>query len=169
MRHPFSGNQAMKYGDYDIRLEEVLDMQPLPCVDAEPYGLGIFIPATNIEEPQESVSHGSTRSPRAGPGSVFNFPAWLTPPSDLTQSGSSLTYWATSIDLEASPRRWQEIPLQDTMLQKATTPMPNPHNRFTMFSQKVSTLGGDLQNVLWTPSKSNLMARRDPSGDLHRP
>jgi hypothetical protein len=167
-RHPFTGNQAMKYANYNIKLEEALDIQPLPHVDAEPYGLGIFVPATNIEEPQASASHGSTRSPRAGPGSVFNLPVWPTPPSDPRWSGSSLTYWAMSINLEASPVRWQEIPLQDTMLQEAATPTPNPRNQFATFSQKVLMLGGDLQNVLWTPSKSNL-ARRDPSGDLHRP
>jgi hypothetical protein len=75
----------MKYADYDIKLEEALDVQPLPCVDAEPYGLGIFVPATNLEEPRASASHGSTRSPRAGPRLVFNLPVWPTPPSDLTQ------------------------------------------------------------------------------------
>jgi hypothetical protein len=149
-RHPFTGNHAMKYADYNIKLEEALDVQPLPCVDAEPYGLGIFVPAMNLEEPQASTSRGSTHSPRAGPGSVFNLPVWPTPPSDPTQSGSLLTYRATSIDLEASPARWQEIPLQDTMFQEAATPTPNPCNWFTTFSQKVSTLGGDLWNALWT-------------------
>jgi hypothetical protein len=51
MRHPFLGNQAMKYANYDIKLEEALDVQPLPHVDTKPYGLGIFVPATNLEEP----------------------------------------------------------------------------------------------------------------------
>jgi hypothetical protein len=118
----------MKYANYDIKLKEALDMQPLPRVDAEPYGLGIFVLTTNPEGVAASASHGSTCSPRAGPGSVFNLPAWPTPPSDPTWSASSLTYQATSIDLEASPARWQEIPLQDTTLQEAATPMPNPRN-----------------------------------------
>ncbi|KAF9506045.1 hypothetical protein BS47DRAFT_1399836 [Hydnum rufescens UP504] len=166
-RHPFSGNQAMKYADYDIQLEEALDVQPLPHVDAEPYSLGIFVPATNLEESKASVSHESTRSPRAGLGSVFNLPAWPMPPSDLTQSGSSLTYRAASIDLEVSPTKWQEIPLYDSMPHESTTPTLNLCNHFAMFLQRVSTLGGDLRDVLWTPSKQSLIARRDPSGEIH--
>lgn len=42
-RHPFSGHYAMKYHEYDGRVEEALDVQPVPRMGVEPYGLGMFL------------------------------------------------------------------------------------------------------------------------------
>ncbi|KAF9517894.1 hypothetical protein BS47DRAFT_1359189 [Hydnum rufescens UP504] len=49
-RHPFSGNQALKYAEYDVNLEEALDVQPLPRVDTDPHGLGLFVQGSEFEE-----------------------------------------------------------------------------------------------------------------------
>ncbi|KAF9513202.1 hypothetical protein BS47DRAFT_1362642 [Hydnum rufescens UP504] len=35
-RHPFSGNQVLKFTKYDMNLEEALNVQPLPRVDTDP-------------------------------------------------------------------------------------------------------------------------------------
>ncbi|KAF9513367.1 hypothetical protein BS47DRAFT_1393340 [Hydnum rufescens UP504] len=67
MRHPFSGNQAMKYAEYDVRLEEALDVQLLPRVDTNPHGLGLFTPSSDFEEPSGDASFDPSRSPKAGP------------------------------------------------------------------------------------------------------
>ncbi|KAF9514807.1 hypothetical protein BS47DRAFT_1392068 [Hydnum rufescens UP504] len=89
------------------------------------------------------------------------------PPSELAAFSRSSNYRASSIDLELSPSKWQEVPLQGS-----STPTPNPRNRFVTFSQRVSTLGEGLRNALWTPSKANLGVGRDysglpPSGGAH--
>ncbi|KAF9508708.1 hypothetical protein BS47DRAFT_1365788 [Hydnum rufescens UP504] len=38
MRHPFSGNQVSKFAEYDVNLEEALNMQPLPRSTLIPTG-----------------------------------------------------------------------------------------------------------------------------------
>ncbi|KAF9514369.1 hypothetical protein BS47DRAFT_1361750 [Hydnum rufescens UP504] len=129
-RHPFSGNQAAKYGEYDFKMEEALEVQPLPRIDAEPYGLGLFVSATTLEEQRASTSCWTTLSPNAGLGSILDVPAWPTPPSELAAFSRSSNYRASSIDLESSPSKWQEVPLQGS-----STPTPNPRNRFATFSQ----------------------------------
>ncbi|KAF9520683.1 hypothetical protein BS47DRAFT_1387278 [Hydnum rufescens UP504] len=109
-RHPFTGNQAMKYAEYDVRLEEVLDVQPLPRVDTDPHGLGLFMPSSDFKEPSGDASFDPSHSPKAGPGSIINLPAWPTPPSDQMRLGNLSTYRASSIDLDTSPLTWQDIP-----------------------------------------------------------
>ncbi|KAF9514028.1 hypothetical protein BS47DRAFT_1392778 [Hydnum rufescens UP504] len=163
MRHPFSGNQASKFAEYDMNLEEALNMQPLPRVNTNPHGLGLFVPSSEFEEPSISVSLGPDQGPRAGPGSIINLPAWPMPPSDQTRLGNSSVLQASSIDLDASPSNWQDIPLYDSTPRESATPMQHPRNKLAAISQRVSTLGEGLQNALWTPSRSQV-ANREPTG-----
>ncbi|KAF9504079.1 hypothetical protein BS47DRAFT_1369051 [Hydnum rufescens UP504] len=100
MRHLFSGNQALKYAEYDVNLEEALNIQPLLRVDTDPHGLGLFIQGSEFEEPSMGASLDPAHGPRAGPGSIINLPAWPTPPSDWTRLGNSSTFRASSIDLD---------------------------------------------------------------------
>ncbi|KAF9503303.1 hypothetical protein BS47DRAFT_1369635, partial [Hydnum rufescens UP504] len=109
------GNQAMKYAEYDVRLEEALDMQPLPRVDTDPHGLGLFMPSSDFEEPSGDASFDPSHGLKAGASSIINLPAWPTPPSDQTRLGNSSMYHASSIDLDASPLTWQDIPLHNLM------------------------------------------------------
>ncbi|KAF9512975.1 hypothetical protein BS47DRAFT_1393716 [Hydnum rufescens UP504] len=72
----------MKYADYDIQLEEALDVQPLPHVDAEPYGLGIFKPATNLEESKArraNMAEGGIESQGPTWDAVMDTPALPAP------------------------------------------------------------------------------------------
>ncbi|KAF9506864.1 hypothetical protein BS47DRAFT_1367032 [Hydnum rufescens UP504] len=163
MRHLFSGNQVSKFAKYDMNLEEVLNMQPLPRVNSDPHGLGLFVPGSEFEEPSISVSLGPDQGPRAGLGSIINLPAWPTPPSDQTRLGNSSALQASSIDLDASPSNWQDIPLYDSTPRESATPMQHPRNKLAAISQQVSTLGEGLQNALWTPSRSQV-ANREPMG-----
>jgi hypothetical protein len=151
-RHPFAGNSAIKYGEYDAKVEEALEVQPLPRIDAEPYGLGLFIPAELDEKASAPTSRAPTRSPRAGPGSVIDLPAWPTPPSEQIASLSAADYRASSVDLESSPVKWLDVPLDDQS-EVAQSPTPNPRNRYATFTQRVSSLGEGLRNALWTPSR----------------
>ncbi|KAF9503760.1 hypothetical protein BS47DRAFT_1402081 [Hydnum rufescens UP504] len=134
-RHPFVGNQAMKYTEYDVRLEEALDIQPLPRVDTDPHGLGLFMPSSDFEEPSGDASFDPSHSPKAGPGSIINLPAWPTPPSNQTRLGNSSTYRASSINLDTSLLTWQDIPLHDSMPGESATPTLNPHNQLAVLSQ----------------------------------
>ncbi|KAF9514034.1 hypothetical protein BS47DRAFT_1361993 [Hydnum rufescens UP504] len=124
------GNQAMKYVEYDMRLEEALDIQLVPRVDTDPHGLGLFMPSSDFEEPSGDASFNPSCSPKAGPGSIINLPAWPTPPSNQMRLGNWSTYQASSINLDASPLMWQDIPLHNSM--------PGREG---------------LRNILWTPSK----------------
>ncbi|KAF9508727.1 hypothetical protein BS47DRAFT_1397578 [Hydnum rufescens UP504] len=137
MRHPFSGNQALKYAEYDVNLEEALDVQPLLRVGTDPHGLGLFVQGSEFEEPSMGASLDPAHGPRAGPGSIINLPAWPTPtpPSDWTRLGNSSMFRALSIDLDASPSMWQDIPLYDSLSQESATPTPNPRNRLATLSQ----------------------------------
>ncbi|KAF9504984.1 hypothetical protein BS47DRAFT_1368399 [Hydnum rufescens UP504] len=162
-RHPFSGNQALKFAEYNVNLEEALNMQPLPRVNTDPHGLGLFIPGSEFEEPSISASLGPDQGPRAGLGSIINLPAWLMPPSDQTRLGNSSVLWASLIDLDASPSNWQDIPLYDSTPRESDTPMQHPQNKLVAILQRVSTLGEGLQNALWTPSRSQVM-NREPMG-----
>ncbi|KAF9511898.1 hypothetical protein BS47DRAFT_1363538 [Hydnum rufescens UP504] len=132
-RHPFSGNQAAKYREYNFKMEEAFEVQPLPWIDTKPYGLGLFVSTTTLEEQQASTSHWTTLSLNTGPGSILNVPTWPTPPSELAAFSHSSNYRASSFDLESSPPKWQEVPFK-----------------------QVSTLGEGLCNALWTLSKANL-------------
>ena len=49
-RHLFMGNQAAKFDDYDYRLEQDLQLQPLPHTGKGPHHLGLFTP----DDPYES-------------------------------------------------------------------------------------------------------------------
>ena len=125
--HPFVGNSAIKYGEYNVKVEEALEVQPLPRIDVEPYGLGLFIPAKLDERTSAPTSRAPTRSPRASPGSVIDLLAWPTPPSEQIASLSAADYRASSVDLESSPAKWLDVPLDDRS--KVTqSPMPNPWN-----------------------------------------
>ncbi|KAF9503902.1 hypothetical protein BS47DRAFT_1369186 [Hydnum rufescens UP504] len=134
-RHLFSGNQALKYTKYDVNLEEALNIQPLPRVDTDPHRLSLFVQGSEFEEPSMGASLDPTHSPRAGPGSIINLLAWPMPPSDQTRLGNSSMFCASSIDLDASPSAWQDIPLYDSLSQELATPTPNPHNRLATLLQ----------------------------------
>ncbi|KAF9508483.1 hypothetical protein BS47DRAFT_1397794 [Hydnum rufescens UP504] len=107
-------HQASKFAEYDVNLEEALNVQPLPRVETDPHGLGLFVPGSEFEEPSIGTSLGPDQGPRAGPGSIINLPAWPMPPSDQTRLGNSSALQASSIDLDASPSNWQDIPLYDS-------------------------------------------------------
>ncbi|KAF9507584.1 hypothetical protein BS47DRAFT_1398517 [Hydnum rufescens UP504] len=89
-------NQALKYAEYDMNLEEALDVQPLPRVDTDRMGWASSSKAQN------------SRSQ-----------AWM-------RLGNSSTFHASSIDLDASPSTWQDIPLYDSLSRESATPTPNP-------------------------------------------
>ncbi|KAF9507839.1 hypothetical protein BS47DRAFT_1366394 [Hydnum rufescens UP504] len=116
----------MKYTEYDVRLEEALDVQPLPRVDTDPHGLGLFAPSSDFEEPSGDASFDPSHGPKAGPGSIINLPAWPTPPSDQTRLGNS------SIPLAASFHaggRVEERPLDPL---KSQAPIGEPMESWEM-------------------------------------
>ncbi|KAF9504026.1 hypothetical protein BS47DRAFT_1369085 [Hydnum rufescens UP504] len=133
--HPFSGNQVSKFAEYNVNLEEAPNVQPLPRVETDPHSLGLFVPGSEFEEPSIGVSLGPNQGPRAGPGSIINLPAWPTPPSDQTRLGNSSVLRAPSIDLDASPSNWQDVPLYDSMPRESATPMQHPRNKLAAISQ----------------------------------
>ncbi|KAF9518831.1 hypothetical protein BS47DRAFT_1388765 [Hydnum rufescens UP504] len=155
--------QVSKFAEYDMNLEEVLNVQPLPRVETDPHSLGLFIPGSEFKEPSIGTSLGPDQGPRVGPGSIINLPAWPTPPSNQTRLGNSLALRASSIDLDASPSNWQDIPLYDSTPRESATPMQHPQNKLVAISQRVSTLGEGLHNALWTPSRSQV-TNREPTG-----
>ncbi|KAF9513224.1 hypothetical protein BS47DRAFT_1393474 [Hydnum rufescens UP504] len=144
MRHLFMGNQAMKYAEYDVRLEEALDVQPLPRVDTNPHGLGLFAPSSDFKEPSGDASFDPSHGPKAGPGSIINLPAWPTPPADQTRLGNSSMYQASSIDLDTSLLTWQDVPLHDSTPRESATPMLNPRNWLAVLLQWSDALWGDI-------------------------
>ncbi|KAF9504807.1 hypothetical protein BS47DRAFT_1401016 [Hydnum rufescens UP504] len=156
-RHLFTGNQAMKYAEYNMRLEEALDVQPLPRVDTNPHGLGLFTPSSDFKEPSGDAGFDPSHGPKAGPGSIINLPAWPTPPSDQTRLGNSSTYWASSINLDASLLMWQDIPLHNSMPGESATPMLNPSNTV---GEGIKYPGGAWDSVTDTPTLPALGATR---------
>ncbi|KAF9503729.1 hypothetical protein BS47DRAFT_1369325 [Hydnum rufescens UP504] len=61
------GNQVLKFAEYNVNLEEVLNMQPLPRVDTDPHSLGLFIPGSEFKEPSIGASLGPDQGPRMLP------------------------------------------------------------------------------------------------------
>ena len=115
-RHPFVGNQAAKFDDYDYRLEQDLQLQPLPRTGKGPHHLGLFAPDDPYESKDLLMPTGGgdpavAANERKRPGP--DVPPLPTPPVEHQSGLSSAEFRASSVDLEASPGVWKDIPLSE--------------------------------------------------------
>jgi hypothetical protein len=154
-RHPFEGNQAAKFDDYDYRLERDLLVQPLPRTWKGPHHLGLFTPDDPYKDEDPPTLAREAVSVKEKPPDP-NVLALPTPPVELQPALSSAGFRASSVDLEASSGTWREISLADETPRPSEVKDKRPAYSwpsvgrpagFQALSRSVSSLGENLRSA----------------------
>ena len=90
--HPFAGTYATKLDALDAEIADSLKLQSLPRIDAEPYGLGLYLAEDANAAGASERREAGGRSPRKGPGSILDMSTMPTPPTEPSPTLSAARY-----------------------------------------------------------------------------